>query len=117
MRHPDPGRFGGCDNLENAANIKARLKRYAQDMRNTGPVSIEPVAPKLKPGARLVREWRGETHVVTVLDQGFVYRNARFTSLSEIARTITGVRRSGPAFFGLRGPRKRAAHGVQIEMP
>ena len=58
--------------------------------------------PSLKPGTRLVRSWGGETHSVLILDEGFEYRGARFRSLSEIARTITRARWSGPRFFGLK---------------
>jgi hypothetical protein len=58
--------------------------------------------PKIKPGTRLVRGWRGDTHVVTVLEEGFEYRDKRYGSLSEIARLVTGTRWSGPAFFGLK---------------
>lgn len=57
----------------------------------------------LKSGVRLVREWNRETHHVMVLDGGFEYRGIQYKSLSKIARTITGSRWSGPAFFGLRG--------------
>jgi Protein of unknown function (DUF2924) len=58
--------------------------------------------PSLKPGTRLVRSWGGEIHSVLVLDDGFEYRGARFRSLSQIARTITRARWSGPRFFGLK---------------
>jgi len=64
----------------------------------------------IKPGTRLVREWRGELHEVISLDTSFLYRGKRFNSLSEIASRITGTRWSGPNFFGLRErklPRKR----------
>ena len=69
---------------------------------------------RLKPGSRLIREWRGEVHRVTVLDDGFDWRGNRYASLSQIARAITGARWSGPLFFGLRntGSRaKEATHG------
>ncbi len=33
--------------------------------------------PRLRPGTRLIREWNGEVHQVTVLDTGFDYRGAR----------------------------------------
>ncbi len=56
----------------------------------------------LKPGVRLLREWGGRTHQVTVTDDGFDYGGKHYRSLSEIARTITGARWSGPRFFGLR---------------
>jgi hypothetical protein len=48
-----------------------------------------------------VREWRGQTHTITVLENGFDYDGQRFRSLSQIAKTITGVHWSGPRFFGL----------------
>lgn len=53
-------------------------------------------------GTRLLREYGGEEHVVTVLASGFDYRGQRYKSLSRIARTITGKQWSGPVFFGLR---------------
>ena len=54
-------------------------------------------------GTRLAREWNGERHEVTVVHAGFEYRGERFSSVSAIARIITGTRWNGPAFFGLRG--------------
>ena len=56
----------------------------------------------MKPGLRLVREWRGETHTVLVLEDGFEWNGERRRSLSVIAREITGTRWSGPRFFGLK---------------
>lgn len=61
---------------------------------------------RLKPGVRLLREWRGETHSVLVLEDGFAWRDQRWRSLSEIACAITGAHWSGPRFFGLAKPRK-----------
>ena len=61
------------------------------------------------PGMRLIREWNGTTHVVTVNDGGEVEWSGRtWRSLSEVAREITGTRWSGPAFFGLRQTKKAA---------
>jgi hypothetical protein len=57
---------------------------------------------RIKPGTRLVRDWGGTTHHVLVLDDGYLYQEQRFASLSHIARHITGARWSGPRFFGLR---------------
>lgn len=61
----------------------------------------KPAAPRLKPGARLVREWNGVLHTVEAVEGGFLYREERFRSLSSIARRITGAHWSGPRFFGL----------------
>jgi hypothetical protein len=55
----------------------------------------------LSPGTRLLREWQGRTHHVQVVADGFEYDGRVWRSLSAIARSITGTRWSGPAFFGL----------------
>ena len=62
------------------------------------------------PGTRLIREWGGKLHVVTIGEDGVIrFCDREWKSLSEIARHITGTRWSGPAFFGLRQNRKAAA--------
>ncbi len=83
---------------------KATRRRLAKLGGLNGQVSQtpSPPTPRLKPGCRLIREWHGVTHSVIVLDHGFDYRGTRYASLSQIARTITGARWSGPLFFGLR---------------
>lgn len=59
-------------------------------------------------GTRLVREWQGEVHIVTIGEDRVIQWNDRdWRSLSEVARAITGTRWLGPAFFGLK--QKRAA--------
>jgi hypothetical protein len=65
----------------------------------------------LKPGTRLVREWRGVTHHVLVLDDGFEHEGRRYSSLSHIVRAITGTNWSGPLFFGLRKRKPEARNG------
>jgi hypothetical protein len=57
---------------------------------------------RLKPGTVLVREYRSERHTVTVVVNGFVWREATYASLSTIARSITGTNWNGPRFFDLR---------------
>jgi hypothetical protein len=65
--------------------------------------------PAAAPGSRLVRVWRGTTHVVSVGEDGVIrWNNREWRSLSEIARAITDTRWSGPAFFGLRSKREAA---------
>jgi hypothetical protein len=88
-----------------------------------GPMSrgaVKPTAPiSLKPGTRLVREWRGITHTVLIHADadGIEWRGQRYRSLSVVARKITGARWSGPRFFGLRQRQldstssARAGHG------
>jgi hypothetical protein len=66
---------------------------------------------RVNAGTVLVRQWRGVTHRVALLQEGVVYRNRRYKSLSEVARAITGARWSGPLFFGLKHRAKEAANG------
>ena len=58
-------------------------------------------AGKLSPGTRLVRDWHGTGHTVTVLESGFDYDGRTWRSLTAIARHITGAKWSGPRFFGV----------------
>ena len=57
---------------------------------------------RIKPGSELVRTWKGTSHRVRVLADGFDYEGKTFASLSEIACEITGTKWNGPRFFGLR---------------
>jgi len=60
-------------------------------------------ARRLKVGSVLVREHDGVLHEVFVTPEGYCWRGETFSSLSTIAKRITGVSWSGPRFFGLRG--------------
>lgn len=66
-----------------------------------GSPSRASVSTRLRPGAKLIREWQGRTWTVEVVDGGFLMAGERYVSLSAIARKITGARWSGPRFFGL----------------
>jgi len=63
-------------------------------------VETRPIA-----GTRLIREWQGVDHCVTVRDEDFEYRGRPYASLSAIARAITGTRWNGLVFFGLKNQR------------
>jgi hypothetical protein len=63
---------------------------------------------RLKPGTVLLREYQGERHTVTVVANGYVWRETTYASLSTIARAITGTAWSGPRFFGLRAGANRS---------
>jgi Protein of unknown function (DUF2924) len=58
------------------------------------------VLPRIKAGSVLVRQWKGKSHRVTVLADGFAYDGKTFGNLSEIVVLITG-KPNGPRFFGL----------------
>ena len=57
-------------------------------------------------GTRLIREWQGVEHVVTVTADGFEWQGRPYKSLSAIARAITGTRWNGWVFFGLKSRRR-----------
>ncbi len=79
---------------------RRKLKTLAKMFRTTGRVAPDP-GLALKPGARLVREWHGRTHTVTVTEDGFEYAGTSYPSLTKVAKKITGAHWSGPRFFGL----------------
>ena len=60
-----------------------------------------PPPRKLTIGTRLVRDWHGVGHTVTVLQNGFEYDGKQWRSLTAIAKAISGSHCSGPGFFGL----------------
>ena len=72
-------------------------RKAAQALRKAASGSVD-----LSPGTRLLREWQGRTHHVTVIQSGFEYDGQVWRSLTAIARSITGTPWSGPAFFGLK---------------
>jgi hypothetical protein len=81
-------------------STRRRLRTIAKALRTTGRVGATPnLSPK--PGARLIREWHGRTHTVTVTEDGFEYAGTSYPSLTKIAKKITGAHWSGPRFFGL----------------
>ena len=87
--------YGDLDNETTKLLARAR----AAVARGKSP--LPRTATQLRTGTVLVREWRGVTHRVLVLDRGFQHENRRFQTLTEVARAITGTHWSGPRFFGL----------------
>ena len=87
-----------------------KLRTLAKTLRATGRVGPTP-SLSLKPGARLVREWHGRTHTVTVTEDGFDYAGTSYPSLTKIAKKITGAHWSGPRFFGLLAKSKDQPNG------
>jgi len=79
---------------------RRQINRLAKQLGNGAEVSIGPHGD-LKPGTRLSRDWHGKTCHVLVMDEGFLFEDRRYRSLSQIANAITGTKWSGPRFFGL----------------
>ncbi|MES2987947.1 MAG: DUF2924 domain-containing protein [Pseudomonadota bacterium] len=82
--------------------VARELQRLKRQFEASGKVSVNVHEGRIKPGTRLVRDWGGTSHHVLVLESGYHYRDRRYSSLSQIARDITGTHWSGPRFFGLR---------------
>jgi hypothetical protein len=91
--------YGGLkpETLERLAAIAEDLDGGDPDRHRRRAAQDRPIA-----GTRLIREWRGVEHCVTVRDDDFEYQGRPYKSLSAVARAITGTRWNGPAFFGLR---------------
>jgi len=80
-----------------------RLMTLAAEFETSGRIAPPP-GTRIKPGSRLIREWRGRTHTVCVTDDGFEFQGKTYRSLTKVARDITGAQWSGPRFFGLTKP-------------
>jgi hypothetical protein len=86
-----------------------RLKEMARDLDHGDPerrrqrTKDRPIA-----GTRLIREWLGIEHCVTVRDEDFEYQGRPYKSLSAASRAITGTRWNGLVFFGLKNRRASA---------
>jgi hypothetical protein len=91
--------YGGLD---------ATTKRYLNLLiaRHTKAPGKIVLPRQVRPGTILIRQWKGESHRVAVLENGFAYAGKTHESLSDIARLITGTRWNGPRFFGLRAKKK-----------
>ncbi len=76
--------------------IKLREKLYKQINKSTHKKTAQPTA-----GTQLIREWRGNTYIVTKTKEGFTYNHTTYSSLTPIAKLITNAHISGPRFFGL----------------
>ena len=85
----------------------ARLKAIAEDLDGGDPDRRRRRAGQDRPiaGTRLIREWQGVEHCVTVRDDDFEYQGRPYKSLSAVARAITGTRWNGLIFFGLKNQR------------
>ncbi|HWY21213.1 MAG TPA: DUF2924 domain-containing protein [Candidatus Acidoferrum sp.] len=83
------------------ARTRDRLRNLSRAFERDSDSAI-PSAPQIRPGTRLVRQWRDQVHLVNVEASFYEYQGARYKSLSEIARLITGTRWSGPLFFGIK---------------
>jgi len=92
------------------AALTRKLERLAGQLERTGTLDLEREVVT-KPGTLFVREWQGRTYRVVALADGFGMHDQHFSSLSEVARKITGTKWSGPRFFGL----KQTPSGARVQ--
>lgn len=100
-------RFGGL-----AKPVARELDRLLEQVLHdkAGKSASKPIdLPRI--GATLIREWGGVSHYVMVTQSGFVWNGKSYSSLSTIARAITGTRWNGPRFFGLRPEQSKQEAG------
>jgi hypothetical protein len=113
--HSDPPKAFGPDLLRRSIAHRIQEKAYGSLSRSAQrlldqmmkayaakPNGKIALPRRIKPGSVLVREWKGKSHRVMVLADGFAYDGSTFGNLSEIAGLITGTKWNGPRFFGLR---------------
>lgn len=80
---------------------KAIMSRRAEGA--SAEAAVRGLAPAVIPeGTRVLKSWAGETHEVIVMDDGVNWNGTTYSSLSAVARAMTGTPRNGPKFFGLR---------------
>jgi hypothetical protein len=95
--------YGGLSR-ETEERLRAMAKQYAEQKpadRKVRPI-LRPVA-----GTKLIREWEGVEHCVTVRHDDFEYLGRPYKSLSSVARQITGTKWNGWVFFGLKSSQDR----------
>jgi len=87
----------------------ARLEALGEQL-DGGNITIRRIRGDDRPiaGTRLLREYQGVEHTVTVLRDGYEWEGRPYQSLSAIARAITGTRWNGLTFFGLKNQRRQA---------
>lgn len=94
--------YGGLKR-DTVERLQTLAKHYDGKPRGKRSQAIADNRPVV--GTRLVREWQGIEHHVTVLADGFEYLGQPYKSLSSIAREIAGTRWNGWVFFGLKNQR------------
>ena len=82
-----------------------RLESLADELEGKGARRGRQTENRPIAGTRLIREWKGVEHCVTVRDEDFEYQGRPYKSLSAVARVITSTRWNGLVFFGLKNQR------------
>lgn len=98
--------------IDKHGDCKPPLKKRLSDLgeRFAADPNFDP-EPRIAPsvGSALVRDWNGVRHVVLVTNDGFQYLDRTYSSLTQVAKAISGTHQSGPRFFGLVGEVEKRA--------
>ena len=86
------------------AQARRNWNRVIKERSGGGSTKREGIAlrPPICEGTRILKNWGGTTHEVLVIEGGASWNGQSYTSLSAVARAMTGTNRNGPKFFGLR---------------
>lgn len=96
--------FGGLDRAS-----RRKLETLVATIVPKGGAKPKPRNKALRPGTRLVRQWKGRMYEVAVTREGFEWDGKSWRSLTEVARTITGTNWNGWVFFGLKARQTKSA--------
>lgn len=86
---------------ELSSEVQRKINRLVAQYEKTLCVEISDSSLKISNGTKLVREFKGKRHSVTVISAGYEYDGQNYKSLSAIANLITGTRWNGKKFFGV----------------
>ncbi len=81
--------------------MQRKINRLVAQYEKSLCVEINDSVLKISNGTKLVREFKGKRHSVTVISAGYEYNGHNYKSLSAIANEITGTRWNGKKFFGV----------------
>jgi hypothetical protein len=101
-------RFGDLDQETRQLLDRTNPKETGAEM-SARLVSFDQKGSELTPGTVLIREWDRRSQRVMVMSDGFAWNGQSYDSLSRVAFAITGTKRNGPRFFGLRDRENRSA--------
>ena len=90
-------RFGGMQKIH-----QNRINKLSKEAPADGTTSNKLNKYKPPSGTKIIRTWRGDKYEIVTAEEGFEYQDKIYKSLTKLAFEITGVKRSGPVFFGLK---------------
>lgn len=94
-----------------ARDVAMRLHDLRRGLARNPSYRLSPIGD-LVPGTVITRTWKGERHVVYVMEDAFAWQGRTYRSLTAVAHAITGGAWPGPSFFGLYKPPRRRAYGA-----